>query len=198
MILKDIKLKNNLKRLIKKTPEVEDVILFGSSVRGKREPADLDILVLFKDKIQKETEREIRKELEKEYRTISIISKTSKTLTDTSFDARESILFEGVSLVTREKIAERNGFSSLGAFKYSFNGWDKLRITKFYYALNGRGKQEGILQLLDGIKMSDSIVLVPLEKIEPFREFLESWEIDYLYIPLLLPQRLNRKNILQR
>ena len=48
------------------------------------------------------------------------------------------------------------------------------------------------------IKLSDSLVLVPLGKIEPFRDFLDSWAIDYLYIPLLLPQRLSKKNILQQ
>lgn len=198
MISRDIKLRNRLKEIRKEFPEVDDIILFGSSVRGNENPGDVDVLVLFKTRVDKGKEYEIRKELDKSYKDVSIISKTRKTLVETSFDARESIFFEGLSLITGEYIAGKYGFSSLGAFKYHFRNWDKLRKTKFYYALNGRGNQEGMLKILKGIKLSDSLVLVPLDKIDQLREFLESWEIEYLYIPLLLPQRLNKKSILQQ
>jgi len=82
-------------------------------------------------------------------------------------------------------------------FKYNFKGWDKLKKTKFYHALNGRGKNQGVLVNLGGIKLSDQIILIHLDKIELFREFLESWKLDYKYIPLLMPERLSRKKILE-
>ena len=197
MILKNTKLRNRLKEILKKNKEVEDILLFGSAARGKEEPADLDILVLFKDKINKNVEHSIRKEIEKEHEKISIISKNKDTALDSSFDARESILFEGISLITGENIAKTYGFDSLGMFKYGFKGWTKVKRIKFYHALNGRDKSGGILQSLNCVKASDGIILAPLDKIEPMRSFLDSWKIEYKYIPTLIPERFNKKQILE-
>lgn len=197
MILKNITLKNKLKKFLAQNRGITDIILFGSAVRGKELPRDLDILVLFKDKVEVEKEYALRKILEHFYPNISILSKTEKTWLNPAFDARESILFEGKSLIFGQNLAQKYGFSSYGAFKYSFEGWDKLKKTKFYYALNGRGSQKGILTLLFGIKLSDSFILISLEKIEPFRDFLESWKAKYIYFPLLLPTRMAKKEILE-
>lgn len=197
MILKDTSLCHKLKEILKKEPEILDIILFGSAVRGKEKPNDLDILIIFKNKINKETEYNIRKIIEKNYKNISIISKTEKTVLDVSFDAREGFIFEGKSLITGKNITEKYGFSSFGMFKYNFGSWDKLQKTKFYYALNGRSSQKGIAETLNCIKLSDSLMLVPLSNIEKFREFLESWKIRYIYIPTLIPERLSRKKILE-
>lgn len=196
MILQNIKLKNELNALAKNHPKVADIFVFGSVVRGKPNPSDIDILILFKDKVDKNVEYLLRKELEKHAKNISIISKTEKTVLDIAFDARESVLFEAKSLLTEKNIAQQYGFSSFGMFKYNFGKWSKLQKIKFYYALNGRGKM-GIAEKMHAIKLSDSVILVPLEYIEEFRSFLENWKINYIYIPLIIPTRLGRKSILE-
>ncbi len=195
MIFKNTTLKNNLQKLSHKNKEILDIVLFGSAVRGKKDPKDIDILVLFQEKIDKTIEYHIRKELEKYYSNISVISKTTKTVLDDAFDARESVLFEAISLLTGKNLAQQYGFSSFGCFKYTFGIWTKLQKTKFYHALNGR-TQEGIAQKIHCIKLSDNVMLVPLEHIEEFRSFLNYWKITYIYIPLIIPARLARKSIL--
>ena len=197
MISKNMVLQNSLKEVIKKHKDVEDILIFGSVVRGKEKFEDIDILVLFKTKIDKNTEYIIRKEFEKHYNKISITSKTIKTAIDPSFDARESILFEGFSLISKDNLAKKYGFVSLGMFKYDFKGWNTLKKTKFYHALNGRKGKKGILHMLNCIKISNNLLLSPLDKIEQTKEFLESWGIEYAYIPIIIPQRLNKKELLQ-
>lgn len=197
MILKNMGLKNNLKRIIKENDGIRDIILFGSANRGKENPNDIDILVLFKEKVNKEVEYSVRKKLERYFKGVSISSKTQMGLIEKSFDAREGILFEGRSLISGEYIAENYGFKSFGGFKYGFSGWNNLKKTRFYYALNGRNGGEGIAVKLKCIKISDSFILAPLPNIEKFRDFLESWEIKYKYIPILIPFRLGRKEILE-
>jgi len=196
MILQSIKLKNELHKIVSIHPELLDVLVFGSTVRGKQHPSDIDLLILFKAKIDKNIEYAVRKLLEKYAQNISIISKTEKTVLDTTFDARESMLFEAKSLLTAKNLAHQYGFSSFGMFKYQFTQWSKLQKTKFYYALNGRGKK-GIAEQFYCIKLSDSVMLVPLEHIEEFRSFLETWKIEYVYVPLIIPTRLGRKSILE-
>ncbi|MFH0701403.1 MAG: nucleotidyltransferase domain-containing protein [Candidatus Woesearchaeota archaeon] len=197
MIWKNIKLNKSLKVILKGKPNIEDIILFGSIVRGKDKPGDIDILVLFKDKVNKEDEYLIRKELENHFKNLSIISKTINSLYDPAFDAREAVLFEGISLISGKKMTEKFGLSSVGMFKYHFQGWSKLTKTKFYHAFNGRNGLPGFSADLGAIKLSDGMVLVPLNKIEAMKGFLSSWNLSYQYFPLLLPDRFNKKSILE-
>ena len=195
MTSRNIKLRSELKKLVGE--QVEDIILFGSTVRGKRKPRDTDILVVFKKKVIKEAEYQIRKKLEQYFPGVALISKTSGTLLEPTFDARESALFEGMSLITGQNLARRYGFISFGMFKYTFGKWEKLQKTKFYYALNGRKGNKGISQKLECLKLSDRIILAPLGNIEPFREFLDSWKLEYTYVPTMIPERLSHKKILE-
>ncbi|MEK6939079.1 MAG: nucleotidyltransferase domain-containing protein [Nanoarchaeota archaeon] len=197
MIWKNIKLNKALKRILREKPNLEDVILFGSVVRGKEKPGDIDILVLFKDKVNKEDEYLIRKELERYFKNLAIISKTINSLYDSAFDAREAILFEGISLISGKKLTDKFGLSPLGMFKYSFKEWSKLTKTKFYHAFNGRNGSLGFSKEVNAIKLSDGIVLVSLDKIEAMKEFLSSWNLSYQYFPILLPDRFNKKSILE-
>lgn len=196
MISKNTKLRNNLKKIAARCG-IDDILLFGSAVRGKETPRDIDILVVFEGKVDKKEEYNVRKELETYYKNVSILSKTRKTILEPSFSARESVLFEAVSLLDGSNLARTYGFDSLGMFKYSFNHWSKLKKTKFYHALNGRNGGKGMLHMLQGIRLSDNTLLTPLEHIEPMRSFLDFWELDYIYVPLMIPHRLNKKRILQ-
>ena len=197
MILKSTELKNKIKNLLGNDGNLLDIIIFGSSIRGKHNPNDIDILILFKLKVDKDVEYKIRKELDKYHNNISVISKTENTLFDLGFDARESILFEGESILSGKNIAESYGFSRFAGFKYNFKGWTNLQKTKFYYALNGRKKNKGISKELDAIKLSDSFIIIPIHKMELFKDFLDSWQINYKYIPIIMPSRLGKKYILE-
>ena len=195
-MLHNTKLINELKKKAKQYPAIEDIILFGSFVRGKTKPQDVDVLLIFQIVVDKEVEYTIRKVLEKFYPNLSLLSKTIKTVQDPAFDARESILFEGISLLDGVYYCSKYGFSARGMFRYEFKNWSSLQRTKFYHAFNGRRSTKGIVDRTQSIKLSDKVVLVPVENIELFKEFLESWGLEYRYIPLLLPKRLDRKDLL--
>ncbi len=195
MILHNTKLKNELKKIEQKYPELVDVLVFGSVVRGKVHPTDVDILVLFKRIVDKSVEYVVRKVLERYIQNISIISKVERAVCDATFDARESVLFEAKSLLTGKNRAQEYGFSSFGMFKYGFGRWSTLQKTKFYYALNGRGTR-GIIDTVQGIKLADSVIIVPLEFVEEFRRFLERWKIEFVYVPMIIPTRMGKKSIL--
>jgi len=197
MILTNTTLVTSLRKILKTDNKIDDVFVFGSAAREKQKPKDIDILVVFKTKVYVESAYVIRKEIEKHQKPIQVVSKTIKNLTDSSFSARESILFEARSLITGKNLAEEYGFSSLGLFKYSFGDWTKLQKTKFYHALNGRTGKQGVQQILNCIKLSDNLILVPLKHIDEFKEFLDSWNLKYIYSPMLLPKRMNNKTILE-
>lgn len=184
------------KSFIKEYKDVKDIILFGSLIRGKEKPNDIDILIIFSKNINKDIEYKLRKLMENYSKNISIISKTEKEYIEPSFDARESVLFEGYSLTKSKFLAEDFGFASLGLFFYNTKSLTNVNKTRFYYALNGRSSNKGFIDKLNAIKLSDNLIAVPLDKIESAKEFFEYWKLDYKYIPSLIPQRLGKKSII--
>jgi len=177
---------------------IKDVVLFGSTIRGKLEPNDIDILMIFIKSVDKDIEYEFRKRASKIFASISIISKTEDNLYDESFSARDAILFEGYSLVRKRFIASLYGFDSLGLFMYQTKSMSNAAKTRFYYALNGRRGSKGVANSLAAIKISNNMIAIPLENIEAAKNFFDTWKVEYSYIPSLLPSRLAKKHIISK
>ncbi|MDP2749946.1 MAG: nucleotidyltransferase domain-containing protein [Nanoarchaeota archaeon] len=176
--------------------EIRDIILFGSVLRGKSEPGDIDILMLFNAKINRNIEYEFKKQASKIIKNLSLVSTTENMLYAPSFAAREAILFEGYSLIEKQFIASHYGFDSCGIFIYSTKKLKNVEKTKFYYALNGRRSSPGVIDSLKAIKLSDSMISVPLENVEEAKEFFDQQNIEFKYVPSLLPSRLAKKRII--
>ncbi|MBI2139487.1 nucleotidyltransferase domain-containing protein [Candidatus Woesearchaeota archaeon] len=176
--------------------QIDDIILFGSSARGKADPEDIDILLIFNGRVDKSLEHELLLKLKTLDKRISIISKTKQAIADEAFDAREGMLFEGFSLTDKKFVASGYGFTSLGMFILSTRDLGNAKRTRFYYALNGRRGAKGELESLNAIRVSDNAFAVPLHSIEPAKAFFDFWGIQYQYVPMIIPTRLARKGIL--
>jgi len=197
MNLNIIKLSKESIKLNKKYPKlIDDIILFGSVIRGKTDPNDIDMIIIFRKKLNKDIEYEFKKNVSSFIPNLAIISKTKNTVQDSSFSARESLLFEGYSLLKKRFIANQLGFSSYGFFKYNTKSLNNTNKTKFYYSLNGRRGSNGIVVEKNWLKISDNILGVHLNEIENAKSFFEQWGIDYTYLPILMPSRLAKKHII--
>lgn len=172
-----------------------DIILFGSLIRGKSVPKDIDILLIFNKKVDKNIEYELKKIVSGSIKDASLISKTEESYKETSFDAREGVLFEGYSLINSRFISSDFGFASFGLFLYDTSKMSNTDKTRFYYALNGRAS-EGFIKMIGGMRLSNNILAAPLGSIEPAKEFFDHWKIDYRYVPSLIPQRLGKASII--
>ncbi|MCC7573970.1 nucleotidyltransferase domain-containing protein [Candidatus Woesearchaeota archaeon] len=180
----------------KKVKDLDDIILFGSLMRGKKNPEDVDILLVFKNKVSKDLEYDLRKNLEKIIVNVSLLSKTKIQLIDEFFEAREGVFFEGYSLFREKFIAEERGFKSFGLFIYQTKNLSNSKKTNFYYVLNGRRSNKGMIEELEAIKLSNNLLLVELGFIEQTKEFLDFWT-DYTYVPVMMPLRLAHKKFLE-
>jgi predicted nucleotidyltransferase len=100
-LLKNTEFLSNVKEFYQKyKKQVEDIVLFGSSVKGKEKPKDIDILLIFNKKEYTELNYQLKKSL-KEFN-VQIISKTKKSLLSDMFKAKESYLSEGYSLISKK------------------------------------------------------------------------------------------------
>ena len=190
------KLSNTLKGY-KKRKEIKDIVLFGSLLKGKEDPSDIDVLIILETEVDKDLEYEVRNNLKKVQNKISLNSTTTKELYEESFFARDAIFFEGFSLLEKQFLATKQGYVLWGLFKYKSANLDNTKKTTFYYALNGRNNSQGLIKKYGLIRFSNNSVLVPLNKISLMTDFFDEWT-EYTYLPMLIPTRLSRKDLLER
>src|SRR3989338_1224151 len=171
--------------------KILDIVLFGSAVKGKNKPEDIDILIIHKDKKDFDVSYELKKSLNSLGLNIQVIDKTYPELFKESFQAREGILAEGYSLVYEQPLSAAFGYISFILFKYELKGFNKSGRMRFYYSLYGRDNtQEGMLKKLKAIKFSNTIILCPMKSSEELKEYLNTWKLQYIEFPILIPSRL--------
>ena len=172
-----------------KHEDIIDIILFGSSVRGKEFFEDIDILVIYSKK-NDELEYKVRKELEKADKRVKTVSKIYTEIFSPEFSAREAILSEGFSLKNKKFIAEGLGYQPLRLFRYYLKGLNQSRRMQFYYSLHGRGSQKGLLEKAHAYKFSEGIILAEVENSEIIKEFFEKLKMQYEEFPVIIPKRI--------
>ncbi|MBT4604801.1 nucleotidyltransferase domain-containing protein [archaeon] len=190
------KLKNILeikaKTFYKKNQEkILDILLFGSIVKGKSKPNDIDLLLIFTNKVDYKVLQEFTKILTSNDLTIPIevTGKTYLEIQKTSFRAREAVLGESYSLIQKNFLAQGFGYKPQVLFIYSLKGKTKSQRMRFYYSLHGRGKNEGMLEKLSSQKLTDTVLSCPSQSRDEMIEYLGSWQIEFTEIPILMSQR---------
>ncbi len=170
-------------------PEILDILLFGSSMKGKEKPKDLDVLIIFKEKSNLDLIYKFRKMLEQLIKlNVEVTGKSYLDLFQEDFLAREALLTEAYSLISRKFWSAGLGFKNYFLFHYSLQKKNKSERMRFYYSLYGRNSP-GILNNLNAVKFAETILLCPVENKEKMKEFLESWKIEFREMPILIPQR---------
>ena len=189
-LLKNTKLMSKVHNLITENKEeILDIVIFGSSVKGKEKPRDIDLFVIYKTKVNSELSYKIKKEFEILGFEIDLVAKNYSGLFDSSFIARESYLSEGYSLLNKKFIADGFGYKPMILFRYDIKSFNKSQRMRFYYSLYGRNT-EGMLKKLRLYKFSERIIISPVEESERVKDYLNSWKIQYIEIPILIPIRI--------
>ncbi len=180
-----------------KHESVLDIFLFGSVVRGKEEPGDIDLLIIYVSKVDVEHSYELRKNLERGGFKVHVVSELYEKLFNSNFLARESILLEGYSLRKGDFLFSAFGFSSMVFFRYYLKGKSSSERMRFYYSLYGRGDEKGILDKFNAWKFSDRIIVCSVKDVEDVRGFLEKWGLRFDEFSVLLPARVAGKKFLE-
>ncbi len=163
-------LKKSLLSIYKKNKDrIFDIILFGSAVKAKEFVSDIDIAVVFKAKDESVLGkiRLLGKNIHVDY--VLLDELYSESLWKT-------LIREGISVVYNKKISSIFALQSYGLFTYNLT---KIkRKARFSQVLMGY-KAESMLKKVGGKILKPGVILVPIHKIELFRTFLETWEVDY-------------------
>jgi predicted nucleotidyltransferase len=174
-------LESACKEFVASRKEIFDIVIYGSSARGKTAPNDIDITVIFFDtalRPQLETINELKKTLKSTAPNLDIKGMNMKDFFNPDFLARQAVLIEGRSIIDRKTLAQKLGFKGTTLFSYTLQGLTHNEKVKFNFSMKGRGKK-GVLDSVSGTAVGRGVVSVPIEKADDFEEFLKKWNITF-------------------
>ena len=161
-------MKKNLRKLLKKYKEIRDIILFGSLVKGKYNPKDID-LALVVDHKDISLIGEIRDSLPLKNLDIEIVKP------EEIYQSRLglNLISEGFSIKSNAYLRERLGISPMKVYTYEIR-----HLTQTKKVLFGRGLNQ-IIKDTKSVKLGAGCIMVPIVKSSLFEDFLQTWELKF-------------------
>jgi predicted nucleotidyltransferase len=157
-----------------------DALIFGSAVRGKTRPRDIDVALIFRTPTGLDEKLRIaqgvKEELEDDWQVLGV---DINDLTDNTFPARTGILAEGYSLLRKTRFSNLLGFASKAVFTYTLTNLTNTQRTRLKYALSGRKKGQGLLQKWKGEFLGKGCIIIPIDFMDELRELLEMYKIAF-------------------
>ena len=154
-----------LRKLLTKYKTIDDIIVFGSTVKSSLEPKDLDLALLLKNETDvKKIKGDIR----------SISRNADIEIVNSIYNPLWVVLIrEGFSLRKNRFLFEIYKLKPVVLYKYSLKKLNPVKKVQF---------TRGFKNILKGTEakiLSRSVVLVPLNKKIECDEFLSTWDLTY-------------------
>ena len=165
----------------KKDKAIFDIIIYGSSAKGKSKPTDVDIVVIFESgtlRERLEKIQNIKKGMDDYGHKIDIKQMLLKGLFSVDVFSRAGIFLEGISIKTGGKFSERIGYKGFVLFLYDLSNLTHTEKIKFNYILSGRNT-EGIIKRFNGERITKGAVKIPPEDSLSFEDILKANKVNY-------------------
>jgi predicted nucleotidyltransferase len=144
---------------------IHDIVIFGSLTKGKSHPQDIDIAVISDRK-----EPKLREEIKTVLPTADI--QFIRWL-DIYSPIWSVLIAEGFSIRHNRYISELHKLNPMVLYKYSLKKFSPVEKVQFTRGLNS------ILHETGAKKLMRTVLLVPLDKMYVFQDFLKTWKIDF-------------------
>ena len=169
-------IKNKLKKIINDRNFL-DVILFGSAIKGKTIPSDIDIAIISEKEVNKELFEP--KDFHFSFLSPSDFFKKRITLLNTLFR-------EGYSLKFNKFFSELYGFKNLVLFVYELRGISNSKKVKIVNALRGKANKKGMVSEKGGNWLANQVFFIPIGSEYLFEKFFINFEIKFKKYYLLM------------
>ena len=160
-------------RPLLKNEEIEDIVVFGSKTKGRVNPSDIDIAVLVKKKDTKIIELIKTK--------LPAVDVQLITIADIHKSIFLTIIKEGFSIQINDYLHNSYKTKPVKIYKYDLKQLTQSKKVMF---------ERGIKSIKGLTRLSNSVVLVPIEFSAEFEDFLKQWGLDidtkqYELIPMM-------------
>lgn len=177
-------LKSTSKDFVREHPNIWDICIYGSFVRGKTEIRDVDLAIIMKKPTSLENKLDLSQELKSELKKIhryefDVKCVDIKDFLDPYFLAKAGIIGEGFLISKGKRLSEILGFKSHVIFAYNLKNLTNSEKVMFNYSLNGRRGEKGLIELKNCEHVGSGILKVPIEHSEEFKEFFEKHGVKY-------------------
>jgi predicted nucleotidyltransferase len=171
------------KSFASKHPDVWDICIYGSFVRGKTEIRDVDIAIIMKKPTSVENKLNLSQELKDQMKVsryeFDVKCVDIKDFLDPSFLARTGIIGEGFLILKGKRLSEILGFESYVIFTYNLKNLSNSEKTMLNYSLNGRRGEKGMIELRNCEHLGRGTLKVPIEHSEELKDFFERHKVKY-------------------
>ena len=176
-----------IKEWIKKN-KIIDVILFGSYMRGKLSPSDIDLCIIINKKDENKSLElidSLGRLLDKEKLKFHINILTSESFISGNTLAK-TLLSEGHSIKKDAPFSTILGFENKSLFEYTLKHFSPSQRVKFHYMLNGRRGSEGILKEIKGRIVGTGTIMAPVESEDKLKDIFDKWDVKYTMHRILI------------
>jgi predicted nucleotidyltransferase len=161
-----LKIKNDFKKYLK-DKGIFEIVLFGSFVKGKENPADIDIAMITSEKIK----------IEMEGYHISVIP--LRDFFDNPPLLITTLLKEGYSLKKNKLFSENYRFSSRVLYNYELREINPSLKVKIVNLLRGTKINKGLVEHNDGEWIANQVFIVPVFNDSIIERFLINFKVKY-------------------
>lgn len=158
--------KNKLAKYLKDR-DILDIVLFGSSVKGKASPEDIDIAVISK--------KEVSLNIQDFH--VSILKPEDFFVNPPTII--NTLLREGYSLKNNKPFSEIYKFLSRCLFVYNLSGLNPSLKVKIVNMLRGKRKNLGLVCENGGEWLANQVFLVPVGKENIFERVFVNFKIKF-------------------
>ena len=166
-------IKTKIKPLLK-NKEVLDVILFGSVIKGKANPRDIDIAI-----ITEET-------LNPKIKGFHISQLTPKDFFHNPPTLATTLLREGFSLKQNKSLAETLRFKNRTLFTYNLSTLNNSTKVKIVNTLRGKNKTKGLVEQQGGNWLANQVFTTPIEAEHITEQFLINFKVQFTKSHILM------------
>lgn len=187
-MLKKSKVYSDLKKAAKsvKDKNILDVFVFGSYVKGKSMPEDIDVCMVFRGTIDDSKVEEFHSKCSKLCLNVHTSPLTVENFFLDVHPLSTTIFSEGISLLDGKSFAQRYGLDSWTLYIYEIAGMKPSEKVKFVYALKGRKGNKGLVREYGGFFASPACFMIPIDKDSEMKEVLDRWKVKYKRKRILL------------
>lgn len=165
--------KNKLKSFLK-DKEILEVLLFGSAIKGKANPKDIDAALI--------TKKEINPKINGMH--ISVIS--PEEFFSKIPALANTLLREGYSLKNNKFLAELLQFQNKVLFIYELKNLSASNKVKIVNILRGKASNAGMVEEYNGKWLANQVFFVPVSASYLFENFFTNNSIKYIKYYVLM------------
>jgi predicted nucleotidyltransferase len=154
--------------------EIIDIIIFGSAVKGKVIPRDIDIAVICHTKPSKQLQKKLAK-----LKGFHVSILTVKDFFTRPAPFITALFAEGYSIKNKKPLAEHFGFLNRVMYCYDLSSLAPSQKVRIVNILRGKKREAGLIEKNKGEFIAKQVFVVPPEADKLFEAFFGNFKIKY-------------------